>query len=257
MEEQGEWESAWLWRHVSEAIVKEDQIAATEEKTKLEEAQRAGHKERKEAGTEWVTKNFELEGITFGIDGTATDVPKYNYKHADIRPWDGRNDLYQYETNYTICTKTRHKTPMIRTQSIVSVLDGEKPPHERVSSISRRQKSRREIENKKQRSQDSDTSNAGCGGTIQNFAEKYSSRDKHSSSQSTLQEALKPLIEEQRVISERIGKLNHSIEVCLYQQKERDNNSNINRDLVLLVVLVVMIQAVLNWILTERANKNL
>ena len=130
------------------------------------------------------------------------------------------------------------------------------PPHERVSSISRRQKSRREIENKKQRSQDSDTSNAGCGGTIQNFAEKYS-RDKHSSSQSNLQEALKPLIEEQRVISERIGKLNHSIEVCLYQQKERDNNSNINRDLVLLVVLVVMIQAVLNWILTERANKNL
>ena len=29
------------------------------------------------------------------------------------------------------------------------------------------------------------------------------------------------------------------------------------RDLVLLVILVVMIQAVLNWILTERANKNL
>ena len=65
------------------------------------------------------------------------------------------------------------------------------------------------------------------------------------------------MLEEQRVMSERIGKLNHSLEVCLYQQKERDNNSNINRDLVLLVILVVMIQAVLNWILTERANKNL
>ena len=134
------------------------------------------------------------------------------------------------------------------------------PPHERVSSISRRQKSRREIENKKQRSQDSDTSNAGAGGTIQNFAEKHFS--KHSSNNSSgnsnnIQEALKPLIEEQRIISERIGKLNHSIEVCLYQQKERDSNSNINRDLVLLVVLVVMIQAVLNWVLTERANKNL
>ena len=65
------------------------------------------------------------------------------------------------------------------------------------------------------------------------------------------------MLEEQRIMSERIGKLNHSLEVCLYQQKERDNNSNINRDLVLLVILVVMIQAVLNWILTERANKNL
>ena len=43
-------------------------------------------------------------------------------------------------------------------------------------------------------------------------------------------------------MSDRIGKLNHTIEVCLYQQKERDSHSNINRDLVLLVILVVMIQ---------------
>ena len=78
----------------SKAIVDEDQIAATEEKTKLEEAQRAGHKERRETCTEWVTKHFELEGITFSIDGTPLDVPKYSYKHADVRPWDGRNDLY-------------------------------------------------------------------------------------------------------------------------------------------------------------------
>ena len=126
------------------------------------------------------------------------------------------------------------------------------PANERVSSISRRHKSRREIENKKQRSQDSDTSNAGIN---HNSTEKHSRQ--HSSSSSTFQEALKPLIEEQRLMSDRIGKLNHSIEVCLYQQKERDNNSNINRDLVLLIILVVMIQAVLNWVLTERANKNL
>ena len=104
----------------------EDQVAATEEKTKLEEAQRAGHKERKETGTEWVTKHFEHEGLTFNVDGTPLDVPKYSYKNADVRPWDGRNDLYQYENNYTVCTKTRHKTPMIRTQSIVSVLDADK-----------------------------------------------------------------------------------------------------------------------------------
>ena len=125
------------------------------------------------------------------------------------------------------------------------------PPNERVSSISRRHKARREIENQKQRSQDSDTSNAG---TSQLPDQKHS---RQSSASLSLQEALKPMLEEQRVMSERIGKLNHSLEVCLYQQKERDNNSNINRDLVLLVILVVMIQAVLNWILTERANKNL
>ena len=122
------------------------------------------------------------------------------------------------------------------------------PPHERVSSISRRHKARREIENQKLRSEDSDTSNTD---------QKHSRQPTSSAASSSLQEALKPLIDEQRLMSERIGKLNHSLEVCLYQQKERDSNSNINRDLVLLIILVVMIQAVLNWVLTERANKNL
>lgn len=121
-----EWESAKLWHNVGQAIVNEDQVAATEEKTKLEVAQRQALVDRKEAGEEWVTKLFEHEGVQFAIDGTATEVPKYTYKNADIRPWDTRNDLYQYENNYIVCTKTRHKTPMIRTQSIVSVLDGDK-----------------------------------------------------------------------------------------------------------------------------------
>eukprot|EP00092_Neocalanus_flemingeri_P017375 GFUD01018792.1.p1 GENE.GFUD01018792.1~~GFUD01018792.1.p1 ORF type:complete len:875 (-),score=158.49 GFUD01018792.1:894-3350(-) len=248
VEEQSEWESASLWQHVGRAISNEDQVAATEEKTKLEVAQRQALTDRKEVCEEWVTKLFEHEGIQFNIDGTPSEVPKYTYKHADIRPWDPRNDLQQYENNYVVCTKTRHKTPMIRTQSIVSVLDGDKPPNERVSSISRRRKTR-DLESKKQRSQDSDTSNAGLP----------SANEKHprgsSSSNSNIQEALKPLIDEQRAMSERIGKLNHSIEVCLYQQKERDSHTNLNRDLVLLVILVVMIQAVLNWVLTERANR--
>ncbi len=128
------------------------------------------------------------------------------------------------------------------------------PPNERVSSISRRQKSRREIENKKQRSQDSDTSNCGAG---REARDSRTSSSGPASASSSVTEALRPLVEEQRLMSDRIGKLNHSLEVCLYQAKERDNNSNINRDLVLLVILVVMIQAVLNWVLTERANKNL
>eukprot|EP00090_Calanus_glacialis_P015779 TRINITY_DN24859_c0_g1_i2.p1 TRINITY_DN24859_c0_g1~~TRINITY_DN24859_c0_g1_i2.p1 ORF type:complete len:847 (-),score=169.97 TRINITY_DN24859_c0_g1_i2:1231-3771(-) len=247
VEDQSEWESARLWQHVGQAIVDEDQVAATEEKTKLEVAQRQALVDRKEKSDEWVTKLFEHEGVQFNIDGTATEVPKYTYKNADIRPWDIRNDLQQYENNYIVCTKTRHKTPMIRTQSIVSVLDDGKPPNERVTSITRRRKTR-DLESKKQRSQDSDTSNAG----VSNAVEKHS---RGSSSNSSIQDALKPLIDEQRAMSERIGKLNHSIEVCLYQQKERDSHTNLNRDLVLLVILVVMIQAVLNWVLTERANR--
>lgn len=42
------------------------------------------------------------------------------YRHADVRPWDPRNDVVQYEENYIVRTKTRHKTPIMRTGSIVS-----------------------------------------------------------------------------------------------------------------------------------------
>jgi hypothetical protein len=50
-----------------------------------------------------------------------------------------------------------------------------------------------------------------------------------------LQEALRPLEDQQRQANERLSKLHHSLEVLMYQQRERDSNSNINRDMVLLV----------------------
>ncbi len=125
---------------VSKAIDEDDQTAATEEKTKLEEAQRAGARERKALGADWIPKHFELVRKTCTLfcrthylpcillrsQNPATD--QYEYKHADLRPWDPLNDLYQYERDFVICTRTRHKTPMIRTQSIVSVSDAAKTP---------------------------------------------------------------------------------------------------------------------------------
>ena len=63
MEEQEEFESVKLWRHVSEAIDKEDQHAATEQKSILEEAQRAGARERKANEQEWVPRFFELVSV--------------------------------------------------------------------------------------------------------------------------------------------------------------------------------------------------
>jgi len=243
IDEQTEWESKKLWRHVSAAIDTEDQVAATEQKTVLEEAQRAALRDRKEKGSEWVTKYFDLESGQH-FNPTEDPTARWVYKHSDLRPWDPRNDLFMYENNYVICTKTRHKTPMIRTQSIVSVIDAAKPLGERTTTVTRRRKNRdRDEMVVKQRSQDSDTSHgvaAQVRGDISGHAD--------------IQAALAPLIAEQRAMSDRIGKLHHSIETCLYHQKERDSNSNLNRDMVLLVVLIVMIQALLNWILTERAR---
>lgn len=45
---------------MTKAIENDDQQAATEEKSVLEEAQRAGARDRKATGQEWVPKYFEL-----------------------------------------------------------------------------------------------------------------------------------------------------------------------------------------------------
>ncbi|XP_068228302.1 oxysterol-binding protein-related protein 8 isoform X3 [Palaemon carinicauda] len=111
VDQQGQFESERLWQLVSAAIKNDDQVAATEEKTILEEAQRSATRERKAKCEEWFPKHFSQDPVT-GV---------YVYKHSDLRPWDPRTDLFQYEYNYMISTKTRHKAPMIRTASIVSV----------------------------------------------------------------------------------------------------------------------------------------
>ncbi len=69
-----------------------------------------------------------------------------------------------------------------------------------------------------------------------------------------LEELQVKLNDQQRQMTDRLAKIQHTLDVMSYQQKERDSNSNINRDMVLLVVLVVMIQAMLNWVLTTRAQ---
>ncbi|XP_037087750.1 oxysterol-binding protein-related protein 8-like [Pollicipes pollicipes] len=111
MEAQGEWESERLWAKVSKEILRDDQEAATQEKFVLEEAQRAGAKERKATGSEWVTKNFAQDCLT----------GEYLYRYADLRPWDPHTDQHQYEAEYQVLTRTRVRAPMLRTASILSV----------------------------------------------------------------------------------------------------------------------------------------
>lgn len=84
---------------------------ATSEKTILEEAQRNATKLRTAQNETWIPRCFELDPVT----------DSWHYRHADVRPWDQRNDVIQYESNFVIATKTRHRTPMIREASIVSV----------------------------------------------------------------------------------------------------------------------------------------
>lgn len=217
-EEQLDFESTKLWRKVSEAIANDDQNAATEEKTVLEEAQRAKARTVKETGVEHKPQHFEYEAMN----------NTYVYKHADSRPWDPLNDLYQYEKEYLILTKTKHKTPMIRTQSIVSVSDKAK-------------KAIKEKANKSRLLRKS-ASKAPNAEVVVEDEPDFGPSKVEARSTENLEALMQPLRDQQRQMTERLAKLQHSLDVMSYQQKERDSNSNINRDMVLLVVLVVMIQ---------------
>lgn len=53
-----------LWQHVSKAILKGDQVAATAEKFLLEDAQRTATRERKAKMEEWVPRFFEQNLVT-------------------------------------------------------------------------------------------------------------------------------------------------------------------------------------------------
>ncbi|KAH8243815.1 hypothetical protein KR032_010415, partial [Drosophila birchii] len=124
IDSQERFESQFLWQHVSAAIAREDQVAATEEKTKLEERQRASAKER--ANTE-STHNPEL----FALD----NYGQWMYKYADLRPWDSRNDVRQYECQFKVLTQTRHKSV-----PIVQSSDGIHPPRGSLEKLSRTQR---------------------------------------------------------------------------------------------------------------------
>lgn len=120
IDQQGEHESERLWQHVSSAILRDDMAAATEEKTSLEEVQRTLSKERKVKCEDWIPVHFQQDLKT----------GQWVYKQSDLRPWDPRNDLFQFEHNYVVSTRTKHLTPMppissavMRTASLVSVED--------------------------------------------------------------------------------------------------------------------------------------
>ncbi|KAI1887972.1 hypothetical protein AGOR_G00180260 [Albula goreensis] len=110
-EEQSDFESEKLWQHVTRAINNKDQTEATNEKFILEEAQRKSARERKAKCEEWTPGLFEQDPAT----------GEWHYRYADTRPWDPLNDMIQFEKDGWIQTKVRHRTPMVRSGSVISL----------------------------------------------------------------------------------------------------------------------------------------
>ncbi|XP_043268803.1 oxysterol-binding protein-related protein 8 isoform X3 [Venturia canescens] len=239
LDSQSEWESEKLWRAVTLAINNDDQIAATEQKTLLEEAQRERAKERKANGQDWTPKYFVQDVIT----------GNWLYRHADIRPWDPRNDLVQYEHDYVVCTKTRHKTPIMRTGSIVSADPQIQVPllqAESRSSLSVLKSSKRQLSN-----------NLPLAEIVHDSAS--SSADVHSDSSQSMGKRSRRsavrivnMIKEMEVRmmehGEKLNRIQRTLEqLAVRQRLQRDNNYNTNMlknfiDTMIVIVVVFFVQ---------------
>ena len=106
-EDQSELESERLWCRVSEAIRSCDQNLATEEKTKIELKQRESDVARRSKFVEYKSKLFTYDGLS----------KEWLYNYADLRPWDNQTDLFQYESDFRIFTKTRHNLNKINSKT--------------------------------------------------------------------------------------------------------------------------------------------
>eukprot|EP01092_Planopodium_desertum_P005888 TRINITY_DN24344_c0_g1_i4.p1 TRINITY_DN24344_c0_g1~~TRINITY_DN24344_c0_g1_i4.p1 ORF type:complete len:122 (+),score=25.41 TRINITY_DN24344_c0_g1_i4:245-610(+) len=83
-----------MWRKVTAGLLKEDQEAATREKTKLENDQRARNKEMKEKDIEWKPKYFKL-----GEDKV------WHYIHSNLAPYDPKEEKEREFPEFVITTK--------------------------------------------------------------------------------------------------------------------------------------------------------
>ncbi|XP_043495980.1 oxysterol-binding protein-related protein 8 isoform X4 [Polistes fuscatus] len=238
LEYQGPWESEKLWLAVTHAINRDDQYAATEAKTQLEEAQRERAKERKNNGQEWVPKYFVQDIIT----------GNWVYRHADARPWDPRNDVVQYEHDYIIRTKTRHKTPIMRTGSIVSTDPITQMPllqAESRSSLSVLKSSKRQLSNNlplTETAHDSGSSSAEL------HSDSSQSIGKRRRATTRLLDITKDIENQISEYSEKLNRIQHLIEQLAVRQRaqiEQQHHINVFKsflDTILVIVVVFLVQ---------------
>ncbi|KAL0276216.1 UNVERIFIED_CONTAM: hypothetical protein PYX00_003829 [Menopon gallinae] len=250
VELQGDFESERLWGKVSAAILADDQTAATEEKTILEDAQRAAAKKRKETNTDWIPRYFEQSLISGA----------WVYKHCDLRPWDPRNDVQQYEYNYIICTKTRHRTPMIRTSSIVSVEPSNVQPllqTESRSSLSVLKSSKRRITSKTKRQESISSSQDGELHSDSSQWEKSSAVSRPKIDVKIL-EKVKCVEQTLKQNSDRIVKLQQSLETVAKMQREREKalqqkyGGVFHTETLIIIAIISVLQLILVYIFFKK-----
>ncbi|XP_054719783.1 oxysterol-binding protein-related protein 8-like [Uloborus diversus] len=252
VEYQEECESERLWQHVSYAIVKGDQIAATDEKTLLEEAQRKAAKERQVKLEKWSPKHFVQDIVT----------GDWVYKYADSRPWDPRTDVFQYECDFKIQTLTRHKPPTVRTGSIISVDDTPKVELIRHLSVDRvlprpavciLPKNRHRKSAKSHGSESSSANGEAFHGSDSTESDGHGPRknfhsNRNSSVLSSLHQSIQALQDLQKESNTSLHSMQHHMESIMAQQRKIQAQLS-NRTDYFLVAAFVVLQIFLHWFL--------
>ncbi|KAK0092849.1 hypothetical protein PV326_000457 [Microctonus aethiopoides] len=229
IDHQSEWESQKLWLAVTQAINRDDQVAATEAKTALEEAQRERAKERKLNNQEWIPKYF-LQDIITG---------NWVYRHADIRPWDPRNDVVQFEHDYIVRTKTRHKTPIMRTGSIVSA-DPQSQAESR-SSLSVLKSSKRQLSNNLPLTEtvhDSASSSEAIN------SESSQSTGKRRRSNARMMHTIKEVENQVSILDQKLNHIQRVLEQLTIRQRgqrEPSYNNNMMKNFIDTVIVIVVV----------------
>ncbi|KAG7306719.1 hypothetical protein JYU34_008147 [Plutella xylostella] len=94
-------ESQRLWARVSAAIRNEDQIAATEEKTIIEEGQRTRARSQL---SPWVPRIFYKDQNVIAPNGIAEQG--WRYHHKNVSPWQAE-EIIEYEDDFVIKSLTK------------------------------------------------------------------------------------------------------------------------------------------------------
>ncbi|XP_078045219.1 oxysterol-binding protein-related protein 8 isoform X6 [Augochlora pura] len=238
IDHQGAWESEKLWYEVTQAINRDDQVAATDAKTQLEEAQRERAKERKLKSQEWIPKHFVQDIIT----------GNWVYRHADVRPWDPRNDVVQYEQDYIVRTKTRHKTPIMRTGSIVSTDPQTQVPllqAESRSSLSVLKSSKRQLSNNLPLTE---TAHDSGSSSVEGHSDSSQSIGKRKRSTARIIDVMKDVERHMLKYGEDLNRIQRIVEQIAVKQREQgEQHYTMNmlknfKDTVFIIVIVFCVQ---------------
>ncbi|XP_022082789.1 oxysterol-binding protein-related protein 8-like isoform X3 [Acanthaster planci] len=258
MEEQAENESERLWSRVTEALGKSEIQEATNEKFVLEDEQRKGHKERKMKMVEWEPHLFERDEIT----------RDWVYKHMDNRPWDPLNDIEQFEHKGIIQTRTRHKTSILRTTSIISLPHKNGPHEQRLKRNASLQHKKRQAGSRvaasavaagrprgASGSADSEGSTPPEKDSEEELSEAELTAEKVEAASTSLQgtvimeQAIQPMVEGQRRIEEQLKAINSRLAVMIRQtRREEEESAPISRELIIIAAVLLVGQLIIAFL---------